>query len=308
MATMVKQKALSIAPASAAMNAKPYESVAAAREGHESVLEPKLDGHRLLAQVTESGVHLWTRNGNDKAAHLPHVASEIAENFPAGTWLDGEAIIAGGKEIGGSNTVQKALGGNPKHAKVYCAVEYVAFDLLAHGGIDARMIEFGKRRSLLETIFGGAEFESIRLIEQLPAVEESHEILLANGYEGSMVKWLDGKYLSGKRGCGQGKLKAKWTIDAVIMGYKPGENSFTGLIGAVIFGQYDGDGNLVERGRCSGMNMKTREYITKYSEELIGSVIEVGHMGSLQGDGLRHPQFKKFRADKDAKDCVIHNG
>src|SRR6185312_17050806 len=39
--------------------------------GRNWVFEPKYDGVRALAQVTARGVHLTTRNGNDKARQFP---------------------------------------------------------------------------------------------------------------------------------------------------------------------------------------------------------------------------------------------
>jgi ATP-dependent DNA ligase len=109
------------------------------------------------------------------------------------------------------------------------------------------------------------------------------------------------------------RLKPQTTIDAVIMGFKPGENGFSGLVGAVVFGQYDENGTLVERGRCSGMDMRTRIDMTQnFESKWMGAVVEIAHMGVSIGEGesgrFRHPQFKRRRTDKALHEVVIHDG
>lgn len=297
-------------------NAEAFTTVAEARGKQESVLEPKLDGFRLLAQVTDDGtVHLWTRNWNDKAKRAVAIAAEICAQFPPGTWIDGEAVTMTvddkGRVIMGSNKTSTILGGNPKPLKLQEQLTFIVFDLMAHGGIDARSLPFGSRRQLLERIFDAEGFDRVSLVPQFEAIEETHEVLLMQGFEGSMVKHLRAPYGSGKRGGGQGKVKAKWTLDAFITGAKPGEGSFTGLVGAIVFSQVTEDGTILERGKCSGMDFKTRVWLTENLDELIANrqVVEIKHNGTLPGtDGLRHPQYKGLRSDKVWSDCEVHNG
>jgi ATP-dependent DNA ligase len=90
------------------------------------------------------------------------------------------------------------------------------------------------------------------------------------------------------------------------MGYKEGQNGFTGMVGAIVFGQYDETGALTERGRCSGMDLATRREISENRDGFLGSVIEVAHHGVIKNK-LRHPQFKRFRPDKNAEQVLIHN-
>lgn len=296
-------------------DAQAFDTVEAARGKTDAIVEPKLDGIRLLCQVTADGsVRLWTRNGNDKAKYAVKIAEEIGAKFPAGTWIDAEAVTmtvdAEGRVVNDWGGAQSILGGNPKPLKAQERLSLVVFDLMAHGGIDARPAPFAARRGLLEKIFDAHDWERLSLVFQMPAVEESHEILLAQGFEGSMVKSLRAPYGSGRRGKGLGKIKARWTLDAIVMGAKPGEGSFAGLVGAIIFGQYDESGELVERGKCSGMDFKTRVWMTEHLDELVAKqqVIEVAHNGVLPGcDGLRHPQFKRLRDDKDAASVTLHD-
>lgn len=300
-----QMKALAVA-GKLAHNAEPGKSVPVT--GGPYVMECKLDGWRILAHVHESGVTLYARSGNTYTDRLPHIVAELGASFPAGTWLDCEAVairVENGQMVddwGNVQSVLTTLGPNSAAAK---KVSLMVFDLLAHGGLDARPLPFVSRRELLAQVFDGATFKHLRLVPQLEASDAAHDAYVAMGFEGSMVKALNAPYASGKRGAGQIKLKPQTTIDTVVMGFKPGENGFSGMVGAVIFGQHV-DGVLKERGRCSGMSMKVRVDMTKNPSKYVGNVMEIKHMGFMK-DGLRHPQFHRMRADRDPLSVTYHN-
>ena len=293
-------------------NADARKSVADAAAGHPSVLEPKLDGWRLIVMVTDAGVRVYTRTGSDLSGALEVIESELAGVFPVGTILDAEAVAfttnADGQIVHEWGSVQSALGpavaGNIAKSRLRAkCITLCVFDLLQHGAVDARTLGFGQRRHALETIFAANEFTKVVLVPQLAATEENYDALVDAGYEGGMVKWEDAPYGSGKRGAGWWKLKATETVDVVIMGWKPGEGGFTGMVGAIEYGQYV-DGVLTPRGRCSGMTLKQRQDFTDNADAYLGTVIEVRHMGVMPTGGDRHPQFKRIRKDKSAEACV----
>lgn len=138
-------------------------------------------------------------------------------------------------------------------------------------------------------------------------------MLLAQGYEGSIVKWLDAPYRSGVRGQGFFKLKGTARIDAIVVGYEEGKGGFAGLVGALRFGQYDTNGVLVDRGSCSGMSMELRETISADRDAYLGAVIEIQHMGLQEPTkanphgSFRHPQFKRLRLDKAPESVTLHD-
>jgi bifunctional non-homologous end joining protein LigD len=273
--------------------------------------EPKLDGWRLLVHRHADGVALYTRSGKRHDGSLPTIEAELEANLPVGTWLDCEAVgvtVIDGKVSIEWGIVQSILGSTTgKAAAQEDKITLMAFDLIAHGDIDARGLSFGQRRELLEAIFDGAEWKRTILVPQVQPTDNSVEALLAQGFEGMVIKDRKARYASGQRGKGWTKIKATYTDDVVIMGFKPGENGFSGMVGAVIFGEYDDEGNLVETGRASGMDMRTRENMTKNPDKWIGTVIEISHMGRLGGPDSprRHPQTKRPRPDKAPTDCTI---
>lgn len=285
--------------------AKPIEE--ALRDPDKVVMEPKFDGIRLCAEIGDS-VSLFTRTGNSQTGKLPEIEANLFANVPAGTVLDCEAVgftMVDGKLTQDWGKAQSVLGSGVAKARLNSNdITLVVFDVLELMGKDIRGLPFIERRRLLEALFTNenTNFRGVILSPQLPASEEQHNVLIEAGYEGSMVKSKESRYASGQRGRGWIKLKATDEADVVIMGFKPGENGFAGLIGAVEFGQYK-DGVLVNRGRCSGMDMKFRKELTQYQDQYIGEVMSVAYMTVMPSGALRHPQFKRMRFDKPAEEC-----
>ena len=311
-APMKAAQTIALAAKGLSQNAIKADTVAEAVGGRAAVMEPKMDGWRVLAEIREDGARLYTRTGNRVDSNWPALVAELEANFPAGTWLDGEAValtdMGGGAVVADWGVAQSVLGsgaGNGIAMSKY--LTYSVFDLIAHGGLDARPLPLRSRRKLLEKVFALNDFSVMRLTPQFDPTEDMHDWLISLGYEGSMIKRLDAPYGSGKRGHGWFKIKATHTIDVVLMGYKPGENGFAGMVGALIFGQHDKDGKLVERGRASGrISMKLRKDITDHQDEYLGRVFEIAHMGRMK-DGLRHPVFLRWRDDKLAEEVTIHD-
>lgn len=267
------------------------------------VMEPKFDGFRLLVNVSEKGVDSFTRTGKSQKGKLPHIEAAFA-GLPAGTWLDGELVAFSDDGVTEWGSVQSVMGSNvPEAARKSHVLTYLVFDVLAFDGLDLRPLPLSERRAALKTIIGMVNHQAVRVTPQFPASSQAHDELVAQGWEGTIVKDPTKPYASGKRGHGWTKLKASDELDVVIMGFKPGENSFSGMIGAIEFGQYK-NGVLTYRGRCSGMDMKTRKDMTASQSALVGCVISIAHMGIMPSGSPRHPQYKRFRIDKPASDCV----
>jgi ATP-dependent DNA ligase len=288
--------------------------------GDEYVLEPKYDGARIVAEIWEkdgeSGVTFWTRTGKAHPGdHVPLVAESLIKLFPADTWIDGELVKFTDNASEYRNdwgAVQSVLG-STSPSFMGKLLDYVVFDLLAMSDHDARSLPLRDRRELLKKAIIGKDSDPVALSVQVgPAFETVqlqgyHDILVEKGWEGSMIKDLTQPYHSGKRGYGWYKFKATSDIDAVIMGFEDGKNDFEGLVGAIIFGQYDDQGTLIERGKCSGFDMALRKDMTEHPEKYLKSVITVKHMGITKHGNFRHPQFDRLRPDKPRKDVTIHN-
>lgn len=301
-------------PSGLAMNADAPKKAAGAKQNINQsyapgtwTMEPKYDGIRILCHVKDGSVDFFTRTGNSQNGKLPHVERQLLELVPEGTWLDGEIVEFGenGTQIWGG--AQSCIGSSvAKAAAASVNCTYVVFDCMAYNGLDIRPLPLEQRRQVIETLPDGAEAMSSVYVMASPQFDPQdalYDMWLELGYEGAMVKRLDSAYSSGIRSKNWIKLKANDLADVVVMGYKPGESSFSGMIGAIEFGQYDANGVLVNRGRCSGMDMATRKDITANQQAYVGRVFSCSYMTIMPSGALRHPQFKKWRDDKPAEDC-----
>ncbi len=75
------------------------------------------------------------------------------------------------------------------------------------------------------------------------------------GAEGVIAKELDAPYRPGER-TGMGKIKRVRTIDAVVLGWRPGKLEDT--VGSLILGLYDDAGELRTVGHTSGLSAKRK--------------------------------------------------
>ncbi len=223
--------------------------------------EPKWDGFRAIAFVDGDETYLQSRNGKPLSRYFPEVT------FPPGRYvLDGEIVAASFDTLG--QRIHPAASRIERLA-VETPARFVAFDVLALG--DEVLLErsFEERRAILETIDG---------LELTPIVRTAADAeRWLREEEGVIAKELDCPYCPGERR-GMVKVKRVRTIDAVVMGWRPGKLEDT--VGAIILGLYDEDGRLHEVGHSSGFNAKRKR-------ELVAELApyETGERGS--GDPSR---------------------
>jgi len=217
-------------------------------EGDDYCYEVKLDGFRCLAFVDGDEVFLQSRNGKPLGRYFPELV------FPAGRYvLDGEIVVrdADGHEdfdaLG--QRIHPAVSRIERLAGETPAV-YVAFDLLAHEQSSLLALPFVERRAALERLladgqFGGAPVE---LMQTAATAQEASRWL--EHAEGAIAKERSAPYRPGERK-GMAKVKRVRTIDAVLVGWRPGKEPHT--VGALILGLYDGPALRVV-GHCSGLS------------------------------------------------------
>ena len=219
------------------------------KDGRDYIMEPKLDGFRMLALVRDTDVKFVSRNGKDYTGKMPFVEKELLQTFPSGTILDGEAMASymkDGKLVNDFEHTQgvllsgivkardkqmTSLGGRP--------LGYIIFDILATGSGDVRSQPLRARRDLFKGAL--AKQDGLRYITATIDIEPTdamYQAVVDLGYEGTVVKCLEAPYASGERGAGWYKMKAQPTIDVVVFGMgKPGEGKNTGKVGSIAYGQ-----------------------------------------------------------------------
>lgn len=291
--------------------------------------EEKYDGFRLTAyvDVENQKVDLRSRSNKNQDGKVPHIESELLDiltNFrqmadPAKVVnerfvLDGEIVAL---NLGNNvfSHVQSVMLSKPARARLVQNNEswyltYMVFDLL-ESDTDPELYKrplWRRKRDLSEIFDSWVDSEYV-----LPAPyakvasQDVHNFHVIRGKEGSVLKHRDSPYVGG-RNKQWFKIKHDPDIDVVIMGFTDGTGKYSDSIGAVIFGQYDSEGNLVERGKCSGMTDDQRDDFCANMNYYLGRVMTVRHNGVME-DGLkfRHPRFLKMRPDKQATECTWHN-
>lgn len=269
-------------------------------EGDDWIAEPKLDGWRAIAHVTEDGtVQLFCgRNGAEYTGKLPYIEESLAATLTPGTVVDGELI---GGEWGDVQGVMTRGNGPHVPSTAIPALTYVLFDMTHEGEDDLREFAWHARRDTLERYVTGAYRSDpppphIQLAPVGESTPETLAKMLDLGMEGIVCKRVDGKYVN-KRANYWIKVKPQDTEDATLIGFYEAEqgSKYDGnSVGGICFKLANG-----YEGRAAGMDDPLRKEMFDYPERFIGRTVELKHHGMFSSGALRHPNFLRFRDDKD---------
>jgi ATP-dependent DNA ligase len=283
------------------------------------VYEPKWDGFRSIAFVDDGDVYLQSRNGKPLSRYFPEL------RFPEGRYvLDGEIVLFDAQGRQDFDALGQRI--HPATSRINMLAEatptrFIAFDLLAEGGellLDRPQAE---RRELLERIVDAP-------VELTPATEDPAEAEpWLHGAEGVIAKRQEARYCPGER-VGMVKIKRIRTIDAVVLGWRPGKEE--GTVGSLILGLYDDAGELRVVGHTSGFKAAEKRELparlAQYETGRRGSgdpsrwnnerelewielrpelVVEVT-FDHVSNDRIRHgTKMSRWREDKDPRDCRV---
>jgi len=226
--------------------------------GDEYCYEVKLDGFRCLAFVDGEEVFLQSRNGRPLGRYFPEL------RFPPGRYvLDGEIVVRDGDGREDFDALGQRV--HPAESRVQrlsmeTPAVYVAFDLLAEDEGSLLERPFTERRTALEALVGGERFAGapVELMQTVASAQDAQP-WLAHA-EGAIAKERTARYRPGERK-GMVKVKRVRTIDAVVVGWRPGKEP--GTVGALILGLYDG-GELRVVGHCSGLTAKEKRRLVGF--------------------------------------------
>ncbi len=182
--------------------------------------------------------------------YFPEIASGT---FPPGRYvLDGELIASSFDTLGqrihpAKSRVDRLAAETP--------ATFVAFDLLCVDDEVLLELPFLERRARLEAHdLGGA-----RLTPMVRTAAEA-EVWL-HEEEGVIAKQAGAPYVPGER-VGMVKIKRVRTIDAVVLGWRPGKEE--GTVGSIILGLHAEDGTLREVGHSSGFKAKEKRELVAF--------------------------------------------
>ena len=283
------------------------------------VFEPKWDGFRALAFVDGADVYLQSRSGKPLRRYFPELT------FPEGRYvLDGEIVLFDADGRQDFDALGQRI--HPAESRINMLAEqtptrFVAFDLLAFGDESLLGLPQSERRARLEAMIAAP-------VDLTPSTEdpEAAQPWLQDA-EGVIAKRADAPYKPGER-VGMSKIKRVRTIDAVVMGWRPGKEE--GTVGSLILGLHDSDGKLRVVGHTSGLKAKEkRELPAKLAPYETGNrgmgdpsrwnnerelewidmrpelVVEVT-FDHTSNDRIRHgTKILRWRDDKQPSECLM---
>ena len=181
------------------------------------LFEPKWDGYRCVAVRDDHGATLWSRQGKELTGYFPELCSAVAAVVPPGCVIDGEAVIWSQGRLNFDALQQRLVAGPRTLPGLVEAApaNYVAFDVLAVAGHDARDLPLSNRRALLEELAAGWEppLSLSPVTTDRDVAQQWLEDMPHVGVEGLVIKATNQPYTPGVRSWS--KLKHRETLEII---------------------------------------------------------------------------------------------
>lgn len=257
------------------------------------IIELKYDGIWGQLEAGSDGYRIWSRNGKLK--------EHGKGNFPP--------IHAHGEYMFGSQWARESA--FYKELRLF-DVESVGFDVTHLPLMNRRQgflqwKESARRRALDNDDADALDFLArAHIVGQYDNTPEAlggmWKLMVENeGYEGLVLKNKRGEWMET-----WGRIKHKPTMDYVCIGFEPGGvgTKYEGLVCAVRGALHIGD-ELKYVCRVGGLTESQRMAFATNPERYIGHVFEANGKKVFKSGALRHPNFVRWRDDKEAVECTM---
>jgi DNA ligase 1 len=233
------------------------------------IAEPKYDGLRIqihLQRNTESQtISAFTRNLDD----ISHMFPELQEAFSV---FSAESLILDGEAIGYDHeteslrSFQETITRRRKHdvedQALKIPIRFYLYDVMYKDGESLLDMPLQKRKNILHELLHEQKSDEKIAFQPTPYIVTDdpvelrtfHEEQLAAGFEGAVIKKVEGPYVSGRKGWQWVKIKEEEgttgkladTIDCVVMGYYAGRGKRAQFgMGALLVGVRDEDTDTI---------------------------------------------------------------
>ncbi|HPU45578.1 MAG TPA: non-homologous end-joining DNA ligase [Thermoclostridium sp.] len=188
--------------------------------GHQWVHQVKWDGVRILCQVEDGKLRLFTRNRRERTGFYPEL-EEVAWLLQAkSAWLDGEMVVfdKNQKPSFYHALVRERLG-DPARVPLYLRqnpARYIVFDIMALDGKDLRDHPLRQRKAILEERL--APGRNVAVTQDFPDGEALLALMVQKGWEGIVSKQAESPYVGGKRHRYWYKTKLQRKLLSVVCG------------------------------------------------------------------------------------------
>lgn len=283
-------------------------------------VEFKWDGFRGRVLAQREKVSVYTRNGAEALSTFPelaHVPTGIGQDL----LLDGEIVVLDGSGRPSFTRLQQRWPMRRRPARSLLRdypVKFIAFDLLAVGGVDLTARPYLERRQALDEVAAASTSEVLVVPPSWQGADPSHMLAAAAEQlvEGIVSKRVDSQYFSG-RSRHWIKTPVRNTCELLIVGWWPHQRATREPeIGALLLAGRTPDGELVSAGQvASGFSAAERRRLHALLARIAASrpsvtprhetqgvqwvepvlVGEVAFREYVPGRGLRHVSWKGLR-------------
>ncbi|HEA29868.1 MAG TPA: DNA ligase D [Leeuwenhoekiella sp.] len=280
----------------------------------EWIYEIKWDGYRILANINEGNVELYSRNGNAYGGQFPAIKKAL-EQVAQDVILDGEVVVVNEEGVPNFQALQ-----NYDARTTPGELRYYVFDMLYLNGHEMLTLPLLDRKSLIQEVI--EDLDSIYYCDHVEGMGKSfYTRAIDAGLEGVIAKKKNSTYTPGFRTEDWLKIKFIQTEEALICGYTDSQNGGS-LFGSLILGRYEEDGKLRYIGNCGSgySNEEQKQLLEKFEEYTIDKrpfkqkinlkgrkphwmqpklICEVKFSEWTNNGILRHPIYRGLRKDKD---------
>jgi ATP-dependent DNA ligase len=255
-----------IAPPIEPMLAKAVEELPG---GGGLLYEPKWDGFRSIVFRGRGTVFIQSRDLRPLDRYFPELRTGLLQALPDECVVDGEIVIATARGLD-FDALQLRLHPAASRAAKLAAetpASFVAFDLLAGGGRDLRLLPQRERRAALERTLraAGAPVHVTPMTMDAAVAAEWLTQFEGAGLDGVIAKPQDAPYQPGKRA--MFKVKHARTADCVVAGFR-WHKSGKDAVGSLLLGLYDEGGRLQHVGVTSAFTMERRRALVRELDPL----------------------------------------
>lgn len=279
------------------------------------VFEDKYDGFRMVAEIENGKVALYSRNGKVISHSYIEVAKAL-EGVKGDAVIDGELVALDKEGISQFQLLQNAL--RQEAQLLYCA-----FDIMFSNGEDLRGLTLLERKKRLKEILPRQKliaFSRHRMTSGTTFFEEAEQ----KGLEGIMAKRAESLYVSGGRTTDWLKIKTAKRQEVVIAGFTAPKRSRP-FFGALVLALRENNSWRYIGHVGTGFSHKTLEdlhgklmrlksakspFPAKIKDQAATTwvkpslVAEVKFTEWTSSGEMRHPVYLGLRADKKAEDVV----
>ncbi len=287
-------------------------------DSKEWLFEIKWDGYRAIAEIKNSKIELYSRNGLSFNSHYSQLYNEL-KKIKHDAVLDGEIVVLNEK---GMPSFQKLQHYEDNTQYPLC---YYIFDLLSLDGKDIGELPLIERKKLLKQLLPVKN----AIIKYSDHINEKGKSFFAvtekQGLEGIMAKKADSEYYKGARSSNWLKIKHHKTDEAVIVGFTEptGERQYFGALvlaiqseGGLKYAGHTGSGftqqSLKETySKLKPLETSTLPFAEKVKTNMPVTWVRPKYVCELKftewtNDGkMRHPIFLRMREDKNIKEVIM---